>query len=147
MQIVALILLLPALALSQTPEPIDINDLLTTVFQILDDNSDNHIARHEIDIFFQQHDENFDGLIEKNEFIDAVNAHSTGTNPAHVQLIYNIYPFLDIDSDNFVDHHDLDQLYLRADADKNGQVTLPEFEVFLTQLLFAHGFDKYYEEN
>ncbi|XP_059164863.1 uncharacterized protein LOC131947642 [Physella acuta] len=135
MKLQIVFLMLPAIIVCQA---FDIQGLMRTVFEILDANLDGHISRGEVSQFFQNHDENYDGVIEKNEFIDAVNAHTVNTDPAMIPLYYNLFPSLDIDSDGFVDHHDIDQIFLHADADKNQQVTEAEFESYFMQLILTH---------
>ncbi|XP_059164957.1 uncharacterized protein LOC131947696 [Physella acuta] len=129
--IAALLICLPALVFCQ----LDINQIEQDIFNALDANKNGILLRGEIDIFFQQHDADHTGTISLNEYTEAIHA-NFGQDPALAGAYNNLFKVLDVDNDSIVDHHDLDQIFLRADGNKDSQVTAAEFKTYFNSIIW-----------
>ncbi|XP_013096101.2 uncharacterized protein LOC106079481 [Biomphalaria glabrata] len=129
-----LLALIPALALAQTTA--DLTVTIDGVFDALDYDFDNEIARDELTKFFQTYDANHDNRISRADYTAAIDENFP--NETHDPLITNAYrnlfDVLDNNKNGFIEPNDLDAVFRNADDNNNGVVTRAEFHKYFNEI-------------
>ncbi|KAI8791284.1 hypothetical protein BgiMline_018834 [Biomphalaria glabrata] len=129
-----LLALIPALALAQTTA--DLTVTIDGVFDALDYDFDNEIARDELTKFFQTYDANHDNRISRADYTAAIDENFP--NETHDPLITNAYrnlfDVLDNNKNGYIEPNDLDAVFRNADDNNNGVVTRAEFHKYFNEI-------------
>ncbi|CAL1541654.1 unnamed protein product [Lymnaea stagnalis] len=117
-------LCLPALTICQ---PLDLNAAAAISFKNFDADGDRNLEKPEISQYFSTvYDSNKDGRVSKQEYTSTVEARYA-SSPELVNVLKNLFSYVDFNNDNHLDAPDYDNLFTTADADKNGLITQQEF--------------------
>uniref|UniRef100_A0A2C9LQT7 EF-hand domain-containing protein n=1 Tax=Biomphalaria glabrata TaxID=6526 RepID=A0A2C9LQT7_BIOGL len=129
-----LLALIPALALAQTTA--DLTVTIDGVFDALDYDFDNEIARDELTKFFQTYDANHDNRISRADYTAAIdeNFPNETHDPIITNAYRNLFDVLDNNKNGFIEPNDLDAVFRNADDNNNGVVTRAEFHKYFNEI-------------